>query len=123
MENTSDELIKIARSGSGLIDPRGKPYSVSSLGHVDFLLRQPKYKDYAKRIKQANSDEWSILYRAVMDDALRNGWIRIIGSEFEVGINGRQNIIKKHKKLIDDIVLFIGSVKKRNMNIRWDFVK
>jgi len=125
LEDISDELVKLARTGSGLISPKGEPHSVPELGHIDFLVKQPKYKDFAIRLKQAgtHSDAWATLYRLILNDALENGWIRIISRGNEINVHGRRDLIKKRRKLINDIILFIESVKKKQMNVRWDFVK
>ena len=123
LEDISDELVKLARTGSGLISPKGEPFSVKELGHVYFLMKQPKYRSFVVRIKQADPDDWPILYNAIINDALENGWIRIISRGNEINVHGRRDLIKKRRKLINDIILFIESVKKKQMNVRWDFVK
>jgi len=123
LEDTSDELVKIARTANGLITPKGEPIAVPGLQHIDFLVKQPKYKQYEKRLKVARGNDWSTLYRVILDDALKNGWIRIVNYGSDIAVHGRRDVIKKRRKLIDDIVLFINSVKKRQINIRWEFVK
>jgi len=123
IENLDDDILDVAYSGSGLISPTGSVYPVSELEHLKFLVKQPKYIDFKNRlVKAKRADDWATIYRAVLDDALDSGWIRIASRSNEVNVNGRRDSISKRRKLIDDIVLFIDSVKKRHMNVRWEFV-
>lgn len=125
IESESDELIKIARYGNGLISPNGKPHYVPELNHADFLVTQPKYKQFADRLKMAlksRGNDYAILYDAILKDAMKNGWIRIVTSKNYIGINGEKKFIKKNNKLIGDIIMFIESVKKINMTPKYDYI-
>lgn len=123
-ENQEEELIKIAKSGNGFISPSGKIYSVPQLKHIDFLVKLPEYKDFKDRLKIAKSNPniYSQIYQIVINDAARNGWIRF-ATGGTIGILGDKKYIKKRKNIINDIIMFIESGKKRSMNVNWEYIK
>ena len=116
-EDQSDELVKIARTQNGLIDPKGNAYYVPAISHIDFLVKQPKFKSYKKRLDQADSSEYSTLYESIMTEAMSDGWVRISGNRKELGFMATKKTLMRNKKLIDDIIIFVESVVKRPVKV------
>jgi hypothetical protein len=116
-EDQSDELVKIARTQNGLIDPKGKVYAVPKIRHINFLVTQPKFKSYKKRLAQAQGNEYSTLYEAVIHEAMADGWVRISGTKNDIGFMATKKALMKNKKLIDDIIIFVESVVKRPIKV------
>ena len=123
LEDSSAEIAKIVRTRNGLISPNGNVYNTTELSHADFLVKQPKYKDFASRLKKAKGDDWTILYHSILDDALNDGWIRITVAGGIIMVNGKKDAIKKQRKIINDIIFFVEAKNKRQMDIRWDYIK
>lgn len=122
LEDSTDEIIKIARSPSGFISPKGEVYAIPELGHADFLVKQPKYKNWYERLKRAKGDEWATVYNIVLDDALRDGWVRISGSRGNLGVRGTKKAIARQSATIEDIVMFAESVQKTSVRVYKEYV-
>lgn len=117
-EDQSDELVKIARTQNGLVDPKGKVYAVPSLEHVDWIVANvSKFKEYKKRLAQADANDWSLLYEAIMKEIMSDGWMRISGNRKELGFMGTKKTLMRQKRLIDDIIMFAESVTKHPMKV------
>lgn len=121
-EGNADEMVKLAKTASGLIDPKGNVYAVPSMSHLEFLTKQPKWKKIGKSLQYLDSDDWSDVYIKVMDEALKDGWVRIAGWGQSLGIQGTKKAINRHKALIDDIIIFIKS-QYSNMKVDWEYKK
>lgn len=116
-EDQSAELVKIARGQNGLIDPKGNAYYVPAISHIDFLVKQPKFRSFKKRLDHALSDEYATLYEAIMTEAMSDGWVRISGNKKELGFMATKKTLMRNKKLIDDIIIFVESVVKRPIKV------
>jgi hypothetical protein len=117
-EDQSDELVKIAKKRNGLVDPKGQVHAVPELEHVDWLVNNvSKFKSFKKRLAQANSNEWSLIYEAVINEAMSDGWVRISGRKGEIGFTATKKSLMRHKKLLNDIVIFAESVEKRPIKV------
>ena len=116
-EDQSDELVKIARTQNGLVDPKGNVYAVSAIQHINFLVTQPKFKSFKKRLAQAGGSEYSIIYEAIMNEAMSDGWMRISGNKKEIGFMATKKTLMKNKRLMDDIQIFVESVVKRPIKV------
>lgn len=112
-ESSDREIVKVARNMSGLISPKGEVFYVPAVEHVDFFTSKvPKFRDFGKRFDSAEADNWSTLYKILYDEAYRDGWIRIAGSRGVIGFTGTRKSLRRHKSLIDDIVMFVEAQKK-----------
>lgn len=116
-EDQSGELVKIARTQNGLISPKGEAFAVPTMQHIDFLVTQPKFKSFKKRLAQASGNEYAIIYEAIMNEAMKDGWVRISGNKSELGFMATKKTLAKQKRLIDDIVIFVESVVKRPIKV------
>jgi len=117
-EDQSDELVKIAKGRNGLVDPKGQVHAVPELEHVDWLVKNVgKFKPFKSRLAHADANEWSIIYEAVINEAMKDGWVRISGRKGEIGFTATKKSLQRHKKLLDDIVIFAESVEKRPIKV------
>jgi len=118
LEDSSDELVKIARNPNGLISPKGEVFAIPSLEHTDWLVKHvPKFKSFRKRLDNADSEEWSVLYEAIFAEAYKDGWIRIAGGRGTVGFRGNKQALARQSSLINDIIMFVESVQKRPVRV------
>jgi len=116
-EDQSDELVKIARTQNGLISPKGEPYAVPAIRHLDFLVKQPKYKLFKNQLDNSFGNEYAIIYEKVIKEAMKDGWVRISGNKSEIGFTATKQTLNKHKRLMEDIVMFVESVVKRPIKV------
>ena len=74
LEEQSDNILRIARNPNGLISPTGKIIPLSGeTNHVNWLVKNiSKYKKFEKGLKQANDDNWHLLYKLISDEAFIN---------------------------------------------------
>lgn len=117
-ESSDREIVKVARGMSGLISPKGEVFYVPAVEHVDFFTSKvAKFRDFEKRFDTADSDNWSVLYKILYDEVYRDGWIRISGSKGVIGFTGSKKSLRRHKSLIDDIVMFVEAQKKMPIQV------